>query len=68
MSVMKCCRCICVVLQVVFGDGGVLEGMTVGKGYIDTSTVDVETSQRMSKVGKVEPQSAVSRPTTFSFD
>ena len=35
----------------MFGVGGVLEGMTAGKGYIDMSTVDVETSQRISKVG-----------------
>lgn len=27
--------------------------MTAGKGYIDMSTVDVETSQRISKVGMV---------------
>ena len=37
----------------MFGVGGVLEGMTAGKGYIDMSTVDVETSQRISKVGMV---------------
>jgi len=37
----------------VLGVGGVLEGMTAGKGYIDMSTVDVETSQRISKVGMV---------------
>ena len=40
-------------LLVVFDVGGVLEGMTAGKGYIDMSTVDVETSQRISKVGMV---------------
>jgi glyoxylate/succinic semialdehyde reductase len=34
-------------LQVVFGENGVLQGISAGKGYIDMSTVDEQTSQRI---------------------
>ncbi len=31
-------------LQVVFGEQGVLEGIGAGRGYVDMSTVDEQTS------------------------
>ncbi|GAX77645.1 hypothetical protein CEUSTIGMA_g5088.t1 [Chlamydomonas eustigma] len=34
-------------LQVVFGENGVLQAISAGKGYIDMSTVDEQTSQRI---------------------
>merc|ERR1712032_1198714 len=34
---------------VVFGDKGVLEGITAGKKFIDMSTVDEETSKEIGK-------------------
>jgi 3-hydroxyisobutyrate dehydrogenase-like beta-hydroxyacid dehydrogenase len=34
--------------EVVFTSGGVIEGMTDGKGYVDMSTVDEGTSRRIS--------------------
>lgn len=37
--------------QVVFHQGGVLEQICPGKGYIDMSTVDPETSVKISEVG-----------------
>jgi len=30
-------------VQLVFGNSGVLQGITSGKAYVDMSTVDVET-------------------------
>ncbi len=36
-------------LQVVFGEKGVLEGLSAGKGYVDMSTVDEGTSQRIAE-------------------
>lgn len=33
---------------VCFGDGGVLEGIGEGRGYVDMSTVDAETSSRIA--------------------
>lgn len=37
-------------VQVVFDEHGVLEQITKGKGYIDMSTVDAETSSKISEV------------------
>lgn len=36
-------------LQVVFGASGVLEGLSAGKGYVDMSTVDEQTSIRIGE-------------------
>lgn len=36
--------------QVVFDKGGILEQICPGKGYIDMSTVDPETSTKISQV------------------
>jgi len=36
-------------LAVVFGEGGVLEGTSSGKGYVDMSTVDEVTSSRIAE-------------------
>lgn len=36
--------------QVVFGNSGVLQGITTGKGYVDMSTVDVETAEDINEV------------------
>jgi hypothetical protein len=36
--------------QVVFGAGGVLEGMEAGKSYVDMSTVDAQTSTKIAEV------------------
>lgn len=42
---------ICVVpLQLVFGSCGVLQGISKGKGFVDMSTVDVETITDVSEV------------------
>jgi hypothetical protein len=35
--------------QAVFGPGGVLEGLTTGKGYVDMSTVDEQTSTKIAE-------------------
>ncbi len=35
--------------EVCFGDDGVLEGMSPGKGYVDMSTVDAETSRQIAE-------------------
>lgn len=36
-------------LDVVFGESGILEGMSAGKGYVDMSTVDDRTSQKIAQ-------------------
>ena len=36
-------------LEVALGDNGVVKGMGPGKGFVDVSTVDPETSQRISE-------------------
>lgn len=36
--------------QVVFGAGGVLEGIEAGKAYVDMSTVDAQTSTKIAEV------------------
>eukprot|EP00270_Netrium_digitus_P011463 TRINITY_DN3652_c0_g1_i2.p1 TRINITY_DN3652_c0_g1~~TRINITY_DN3652_c0_g1_i2.p1 ORF type:complete len:382 (+),score=103.88 TRINITY_DN3652_c0_g1_i2:80-1225(+) len=36
-------------LAAVFGEGGVLEGIAPGKGYVDMSTVDSTTSQKIAQ-------------------
>jgi 3-hydroxyisobutyrate dehydrogenase-like beta-hydroxyacid dehydrogenase len=35
--------------QAVFMAGGVLEGLSAGKGYVDMSTVDEHTSQKIAE-------------------
>jgi len=37
-------------LQVALGPGGVVEGITPGKGYVDMSTVDSATSLKIAEV------------------
>ena len=37
-------------LQLVFGNCGVLQGISQGKAYIDMSTVDIETIQDINEV------------------
>lgn len=37
-------------LQVAVGPGGVVEGITPGKGYVDMSTVDSATSLKIAEV------------------
>lgn len=39
-----------IVVQVVFDKDGVLEQTCTGKGYIDMSTVDADTSSKISEV------------------
>jgi len=39
-----------VCLQLVFGNCGVLQGVTQGKGFVNMSTVDVETATDVSEV------------------
>lgn len=41
---------LCLELQVALGPGGVVEAISHGKGYVDMSTVDSGTSQRISEV------------------
>lgn len=36
--------------QVVFGKDGILEHISGGKGYIDMSTVDADTSSKICEV------------------
>lgn len=39
-------------LQVALGDGGVASAMRPGKAYVDMSTVDEATSQRIAEAGE----------------
>lgn len=36
--------CLCCPVQAALGPGGVVEGISAGKGYVDMSTVDEATS------------------------
>lgn len=42
--------CFSLIVQVVFDKDGVLEEICSGKGYIDMSTVDADTSSKISEV------------------
>ena len=39
--------------QLVFGNSGVLQGISVGKTYVDMSTVDLETISDVSEVRRL---------------
>ena len=39
--------------QIVFGNTGVLKGITNGKCYVEMSTIDEETIQDIAEVGSV---------------
>eukprot|EP00967_Tisochrysis_lutea_P143968 scaffold268229_cov21-Tisochrysis_lutea.AAC.2 len=41
--------CLLLPSQVVFGAQGVLEGLSASKGYVDMSTVDESTSQKIAE-------------------
>jgi len=43
----KCVICVC---QLVFGNSGVLQGISSGKAYVDMSTVDLETISDVCEV------------------
>ena len=48
------CVCVCVCVwcmdQVIFGEDGVRDSISEGKGFVNLSTVDPETSSRMAEV------------------
>lgn len=40
----------CHSLQIVIGNSGVLQGMSSGKGFVDMSTIDVDTVKEIAEV------------------
>ena len=44
------CVCVWCMDQVIFGENGVRDSISEGKGFVNLSTVDPETSSRMAEV------------------
>ena len=44
---------ICLILQIVFGEHGVLDGMKEGKALVDMSTVDIGTVTGVEGVSEI---------------
>lgn len=42
----RCCS-----RQIVIGNSGVLQGISSGKGFVDMSTIDVDTVKEIAEVG-----------------
>lgn len=55
-----------VALEVALGEGGVVEGMISGKGYVDMSTVDARTAQCIAKSIQAKGGSFLEAPVSGS--